>query len=73
MQGTIPVTTPLAAHFRLSYALCPQSDDDVDYMSQVQYSNVVGSLIYTIVYSRPYLVYAVSVVSRYLANLGKEH
>ena len=32
MQNVKPVSTPLAAHFRLSIALSPQSQDDVDYM-----------------------------------------
>ena len=32
MQNAKPVSTPLAAHFRLSIALSPQSQDDVDYM-----------------------------------------
>ncbi|KAL6340965.1 hypothetical protein AAG906_032077 [Vitis piasezkii] len=34
------------AHFKLSSALSPQSDDDVDYMSRVPYSSTVGSFIY---------------------------
>ena len=39
------VTTPFAAHFKLSFALCPQLDEEVDYMSRVPYSSVVGSLM----------------------------
>ena len=73
MQSAKPVTTPLAAHFRLSSALCPQSDDEVDYMSRVPYSSAVGSLMYAMVCSRPDLAFAVSAVSRYMANPGKEH
>ena len=46
MQNTKPVTTSLVAHFRLSSSLCPQSDEEVDYMSRVPYSSVVGSLMY---------------------------
>ncbi|KAG8501650.1 hypothetical protein CXB51_004779 [Gossypium anomalum] len=63
----------LAAHFRLSSALSPQSDDEIEYMSHVPYSNAVGSLMYAMVCSRPDLSYAVSAVSRYMANPGKEH
>ena len=40
MQNVKLVTTPLATHFRLSYALCPQSYKEVDYMSRVPYSSV---------------------------------
>ena len=42
-------------------------------MSQVPYSSVVGSLMYTIVCSRLDLSYAVSSVDRYMTNPGKEH
>ncbi|KAG8493487.1 hypothetical protein CXB51_010890 [Gossypium anomalum] len=41
-----PVSTPLAAHFRLSSALSPQSDDEIKHMSHVPYSSAVGSLMY---------------------------
>ena len=64
------VTTPLAAHFKLSSALCPQLDEEVDYMSRVPYSSVVGSLMYALVYSRPNLA---SAVSKYMEKLGNEH
>ncbi|KAG8486221.1 hypothetical protein CXB51_019619 [Gossypium anomalum] len=68
-----PVSTPLAAHFRLSSALSPQLDDEIEYMSHVPYSSAVGALMYAMVCSRPDLSYAVSAVSRYMANPGKEH
>ena len=73
MQNAKPVTTPLAAHFRLSFALCPQSDEKVNYMSRVPYSSEVGSLMYAMVCSSLDLAYAVSVVSRYMEILGKKH
>ncbi|KAG8498715.1 hypothetical protein CXB51_005041 [Gossypium anomalum] len=73
MRSAKPVSTPLAAHFRLSSALSPQSDDEIKYMSHVPYSSAVGSLMYAMVCSRPDLSYAVSGVSRYMANPGKEH
>ena len=55
MHDTKPVSTPLAAQFRLSSALCPVSDDDIEYISRVPYSSTVGSLMYAIVCSRPNL------------------
>ncbi|GKB30020.1 hypothetical protein Tco_0869421 [Tanacetum coccineum] len=39
-------------------------------MSKVPYANVVGSLMYLMVWTRPDIAYAVSIVSRYLANPG---
>ncbi|KAG8480929.1 hypothetical protein CXB51_025596 [Gossypium anomalum] len=54
---------PLAAHFRLSSTLSPQSDDEIEYMSHVPYSSAVGSIMYAMVCSRPDLSYAVSAVT----------
>nr|GEY48941.1 retrovirus-related Pol polyprotein from transposon TNT 1-94 [Tanacetum cinerariifolium] len=42
-------------------------------MSNVSYANAVGSLMYLMVCTRPDIAYAVSVVSRYLTNPGKNH
>ena len=64
MHNAKPITTPLATHFRLSSTLCPQSDEEVDYMSRVPYSSVMGSLMYAMVCSRPDLAYVVSVTSQ---------
>jgi hypothetical protein len=73
MQDAKPVSTPLASHFKLSLDLCPTSDEDIKYMSRVPYSSVVGSLMYAMVCSHPDLAHAMSVVSRYMANPGKEY
>ncbi|GJY00918.1 retrovirus-related pol polyprotein from transposon TNT 1-94, partial [Tanacetum coccineum] len=48
-------------------------DCDVERMSKVPYANAVGSLMYLMVCTRPDIAYAVSVVSRYLTNPGKNH
>ncbi|KAG8499388.1 hypothetical protein CXB51_005980 [Gossypium anomalum] len=59
-----PVSTPLAAHFRLSSALSPESNDEIEYMSHVPYSSAVESLMYAMVCSLPDLSYAVSAFGR---------
>ncbi|GKA37408.1 retrovirus-related pol polyprotein from transposon TNT 1-94, partial [Tanacetum coccineum] len=64
------VSVPLGAHFKVSLKDCPSSDWDVERMSKVPYANVVGSLMYLMVCTRPDIAYAVSIVSRYLANPG---
>ncbi|GKF73688.1 hypothetical protein Tco_0220020, partial [Tanacetum coccineum] len=61
------------ASFKLSLKDCPVRDCDVKRMSKVPYANAVGSLVYLMVCTRPDIAYAVSVVSRYLANPGKKH
>ncbi|GKB55680.1 retrotransposon protein, putative, ty1-copia subclass [Tanacetum coccineum] len=67
------VQMPLGGHFKLSLKDCPVRDCDVERMSKVPYANAVGSLMYLMVCTRPDIAYAVSVVSRYLANPGKNH
>ncbi|GKE07739.1 retrotransposon protein, putative, ty1-copia subclass, partial [Tanacetum coccineum] len=64
------VSMPLGAHFKMSLKDCPSSDWDLERMSKVPYANVVGSLMYLMVCTRPDIAYAVSIVSRYLANPG---
>ncbi|GKB32713.1 retrovirus-related pol polyprotein from transposon TNT 1-94 [Tanacetum coccineum] len=67
------VIIPLGGHFKLSLKDCPVRDCDVERMSKVMYENMVRSLMYLIVCTRPDIAYVVSVVSRYLANPGKNH
>ncbi|KAG8482934.1 hypothetical protein CXB51_024486 [Gossypium anomalum] len=50
-QSAKPVSTPLVAHFRLSSALSPQLDNEIEYMSHVPYSSAVEYLIYAMVCS----------------------
>jgi len=67
------ISTPLAAHFRSSAEYCPQSETDIDRVSNVPYSSDVGSLMYTMVCTRLELSHAVSVVSRYMHNPENDH
>ncbi|KAH9716107.1 Integrase catalytic domain-containing protein [Citrus sinensis] len=67
------VQTPLPAHFRLSEQQCPIADADKSEMMKIPYASAVGCLMYAMVLTRPDIAHAVSVVSRYMSNLGKEH
>jgi len=42
-------------------------------MSHIPYVNVVGSLMYAMIWTRPNFSYAVSVESRYMHNPNKDH
>ncbi|PHT64097.1 hypothetical protein T459_31970 [Capsicum annuum] len=72
MQNAKPVSTPLAAHFKLSATLSPKTDNERDYMSRVLYSSAVGSLMYVMVCSRPDLSYVVSAVCRYMFEENRD-
>jgi len=39
----------------------------------VSYASVVGSLMYAMVYTQPYISHVVGVFSRYMPTPGKEH
>ena len=42
-------------------------------MSLVPYASAVGSLMYSMVCTRPNIAHAMEVLSRYMSKLGKEH
>ncbi|KAH9723672.1 hypothetical protein KPL70_007193 [Citrus sinensis] len=73
MTTAKPVQTPLPAHFRLSEQQCPTADTDKSEMIKIPYASAVGCLMYAMVLTRPDIAHAVSVVSRYMSNPGKEH
>ena len=67
------VMTPLASHFKLTAKQCPTSDVEKEQMQNLSYASAVGFVMYAMVCTRPDLAYAVSVVSRYRTNPGKDH
>ncbi|CAL2228538.1 unnamed protein product [Prunus armeniaca] len=73
MMDCKPVSTPLAEHFKLSAQECPFTEEEKEEMSKVPFAGLVGCLMYAMVCTHPDLAQAVSVVSRYMANLGKQH
>ena len=73
MDNAKPISTPLANHFRLSTSQCPKTDDEVNDMSKVPYASAVGWLMYAMVCTRLDQAHAVSVVSKFLSNLGRLH
>lgn len=73
MANAKQVSTPLACHFRLSTAQSPVLAEEIQNMSNVPYASAVGCLMYAMVCTRPDLAHAVSTVSKYMANPGREH
>jgi hypothetical protein len=67
------VSTPLAAHFKLSTSLGPLDVEEERYMFRIPYTCAIGSLMYAMVCTRPDIAHAVSVVSRFMSKPGKEH
>ena len=73
MENSKLASSLFAPHFKLSVTMAPNSDHEVEYMTQVPYASVVGSLMYAMVRTWPDIAQAVSMVSRYIANPGKHH
>jgi ATP-binding cassette subfamily B (MDR/TAP) protein 1 len=67
------VSTSLALHFKLNASMSPRIEDECKYMAQILYANVVGALIYAMVYTRLDISYAVNMVSRYIHDSEKDH
>lgn len=68
-----PVSTPLGQQYKLSSDQSLESDEERSYMERMTYASGVGILIYGMVCNRPYLVYVVSVINRFIPNLRKGH
>ncbi|KAE8686001.1 hypothetical protein F3Y22_tig00111088pilonHSYRG00304 [Hibiscus syriacus] len=73
MQDCKPISTPLPINFKLSSSMSPSSEEERMEMSRVPYASAVESLMFAMIYTRPDIAQAVGVVSRYMANPGKEH
>jgi hypothetical protein len=73
MKNAKAISTPLASHFKLTKEMCPKTQEEIEYMSKLPYSSVVGSLMYAMVCTRPDIAHEVEVVRRYMNNPGKEH
>jgi hypothetical protein len=73
MDEAKSVSTPLGSHFRLTKDQSPKTEQEQAYMSKVPYASAIGSLMYTMVCTRPDIAHAVGVVSRYMSNPRKQH
>ena len=72
MNEDKPVNTLLGSHFKLSKEQSPKTEEEeMDHMSKVPYASTIGSLMYAMVCTRPYIAHAVGVVSRFMSRPGK--
>ena len=73
MEGGKALSTPLPSYVKLSLNDSPKLDAEKDEMAKVPYSSAVGSLMYAMTCTRPYIAYAAGVISKYMSNPGKKH
>ena len=73
MANCNPTSTPIALGTVLSKGQAPVTDDDRQFMTDKPYREVLGSIMYAQVATRPDLSYAVSTLSKFASNPGKQH
>ena len=73
MTNAKSVKTPLVSQFKLSKEQSPKNDDELKRMVRIPYASAVGSLMYTMICTRPDIALTVGVVSRYMANPSEQH
>lgn len=63
------VLMPLGAHYKLTSALDPDSEDERSFMSGVPYATSdVGSLMFAIIYEQLTISFSATLVSRSMTN-----
>ena len=73
MEGSMKGTLPTAHGITLSKEHCPQTDAELDSMSEVPYASAISSIMYAMICTRPDVSFALSVTSRYQSDPGMEH
>ena len=64
---------PMSSGITLSKSMCPKTQDGRTHMSTAPYASVIGSIMYTMLCTKPNVLYALSVTSRYHSDPGKGH
>eukprot|EP00253_Pinus_taeda_P029393 PITA_29393 len=67
------VKVPIPVNVKLSAELYPKTQEQEEDMSCVPYVSAVGSLMYAMVCTIPYIAHAVGVLSKFMSKLGKEY
>ena len=73
MLACKPVDALIEKGSTLSVSMCPQTSEEKEKMTRIFYSNVVGSLMYAMMCTRPDICHAVGLVNRFQANPGFAH
>ena len=73
MQDSKKGITPFRHGVHLSKDQCPKTPQEKEQMREVPYASAVGSLIYSMLCTRPDICHAVGLVSRYQSNPGPDH
>lgn len=72
-QQLRPVITPLDPSTVLTKDMCPKTDEEKELMRNKPYAQLVGTLMYLAIATRPDIAKAVGVLLRFTANPGITH
>ncbi|SJL19090.1 uncharacterized protein ARMOST_22698 [Armillaria ostoyae] len=73
MADCNPVSTPLDPNVKLTADQSPKTPEEYEMMWTIPYLNVLGSVAYLAIATRPDVAYPVSVLSRFSKNPGTAH
>ncbi|KAI5116724.1 hypothetical protein M0805_004183, partial [Coniferiporia weirii] len=73
MSDCSPVTTPMDSNAQLSKEQSPKTDSDINAMKAYPYAQLVRSLMYLAICTRPDIAYAVGVLGQFSSNPGMAH
>ncbi|KAG8988148.1 hypothetical protein FRB90_002943, partial [Tulasnella sp. 427] len=73
LENARSVTTPLPVGVKLSKAQSPISEQDKADVQDIPYREALGAVMYIMLMTRPDLSYAVSHLSQFSSNPGKQH
>ena len=72
-EDCAPASTPLPPGTKLSDLNSPENDAEREEMSKLPFRELLGSLMYLYIGTRPDLSFAIQYLSRYQANPGRAH
>jgi hypothetical protein len=73
MQECKLVKVPIPIGVKLFVDQCPKTREEEGHMSHVPYASEISSLMYAMICTRPDIVHAMGVFSRYMLKPGKDH
>jgi hypothetical protein len=73
MEDCKPTTTPHLPNFHFSKSMCPATESESEAMKHVPYSDLLGSLLWIALQTRPDIAQAVGVLCRFASNPGEQH
>ena len=64
---------PVLQGVKLSKTQCPTTAEDREKMKVIPYASAIGSIMYAMLCTRPYVCLAISLAGWYQSNLGVDH